>query len=232
MNLAIITARGGSKGFPGKNLAELHGLPLIAWTIRAVLDSRVFDQVCVSSDNQKILDAASEFGARALKRPSHLATDTALSFDAYMHAVTAFESFGGSPIEYAGLFQPTSPLRGSWHIRGAYEKLITTRANGIVSVHKPTPHPMKAFAVDKDGFLKGLYSSDAPYLPRQQLPDYCYANGAIYIYRRSKLEGAPSFPEDKILSYEMSERHSIDIDSFEDLTHAEAILEQIDADLS
>ncbi|MCX2524851.1 acylneuraminate cytidylyltransferase family protein [Larsenimonas rhizosphaerae] len=222
MNIAIITARGGSKGLPGKNTALLGGRPLIGWTIAAALESGCFDRVIVTSDDPAILETARIEGAEVIERPSSLATDTASSFDALMHAVDEVEQ-EGTRATTVTLLQPTSPLRRAHHIREAFECLLP-EVNGVISAVIPDTHPMKAYRLNEDGFMVGLYDSEAPYRPRQTLPDCCYANGAIYIFRRQALKTGKNFPRDGIVPSLMSATDSIDIDTRDDLLRVEHIL--------
>ena len=116
--LAVIPARGGSKRLRRKNLLDLHGKPLIAWTIEAGLQSKYLDKVVVSSEDKDILDIAREFKTDIIKRPNRLASDTATSFDVLKHAIDNLESY-----DYVVLLQPTSPLRNAMHIDEAIEYL-------------------------------------------------------------------------------------------------------------
>ena len=109
--LAIIPARGGSKRLPRKNLLDLSGKPLIAWSIEAGLKSKYIDKLVVSSDDNKILDIADTYNIQAIKRPKKLSNDTATTFDAIKHTIDKLESY-----DYIVLLQPTSPLRNCKHI--------------------------------------------------------------------------------------------------------------------
>lgn len=223
MNIAIITARGGSKGLPGKNLLLFNGLPLLAWTIKAAQNSAIFEHIIVTSDDEMILATAVAYGATPLDRPPHLANDEASSFDAYIHAIDTISSQVSINIDNAALLQPTSPLRSAKHLRDAY-KLMTPEVNGVISVYQPSSHPMKAYILDDKGYISGLCGDNMPYQPRQSLPSCCYANGAIYIFRLKSLEGQTSFPSQKVAPYFMSEEDSSDIDTKEDLDNAEKIM--------
>ncbi|WP_110650631.1 cytidylyltransferase domain-containing protein [Salinicola peritrichatus] len=225
MHVAIITARGGSKGIYRKNLALLNGHPLIAWTIAAALKSGVFDNIIVSSDDSEILSTSVLYGASPLLRPSHLATDTASSFETLMHAVHKFQEDVNDKLDCVTLLQPTSPLRNEEHIKEA-SACLTEQANGVISVYQPSPHPMKAYRIDNNGNMEGMYGSDMPYRPRQSLPKYCYANGAIYIFRYASLKNNDKFPHENIMPYFMSQADSVDIDAQEDLILAEKILRE------
>ena len=110
--LTIIPARGGSKGLPGKNIKELCGKPLIAWSIEAGLGSQYIDEVMVTTDSQEIAGVARTFGASVpFLRPDELASDTATSFDVIKHAINFYENVLNKRFDYIVLLEPTSPLR-------------------------------------------------------------------------------------------------------------------------
>lgn len=127
--LAVILARGGSKRVPGKNLRDLGGTPLVAWSIVAAKAARAIDHVVVSSDDADILRVARSYGADAIERPAHMATDDASSYPALMHAAEAFDP----PPEYVCLLQPTSPFRNVYDI-AACVWLATGGYPAVVSV--------------------------------------------------------------------------------------------------
>ena len=135
--LAVIPARGGSKRLPGKNILDLCGKPIIAWSIEAGLNSSYIDKVVVSSDDDDILDTAKRFKAEIIKRPKQLASDTASSFDVVKHAIDNLESY-----DYVVLLQPTSPLRNYQHIDKAIEFLEEKNADSIISVCEVNHSPL------------------------------------------------------------------------------------------
>ena len=131
--LAIIPARGGSKRLPNKNLLELAGKPLVAWSIEAALASGVCSDVIVTSDSRDVLDLAEAFGAKARERPAELATDTSPTIDAVIDAIDHLENLGDSH-DVALLLQPTSPLRMAHDISCAYAQFRTHPEASLVSV--------------------------------------------------------------------------------------------------
>ncbi len=220
MYIAIIPARGGSKGLPGKNIRELAGLPLIAHTIVAA-KTRSITQIIVSSDYQKILDVAKEYGSIPLLRPSELAQDITPTAPVIRHAMESISDKNDPTII---LLQPTSPLRDSADIEAAIALFETSECDGLISVYKMEKTPFKAYVATKDGKLTGLVSDQAPYTPRQLLPDAFYPNGAIYIFKWSKFLEYNEIPCCNLIGYQMTEEKSIDIDSLSDLKQAEQIL--------
>ena len=129
--LAIIPARGGSKGLPRKNIADLAGKPLIAWTIEASLNSKYITKTMVSSDDKEILDISVEYGAEIIKRPENLASDDATSESVVKHAIDCLEATG-EVFDIVVLLQPTSPLRNSKDIDNAIELMFSSDATSSV----------------------------------------------------------------------------------------------------
>ena len=134
--LGIIPARGGSKRLPKKNVLNLCGKPLVAWSIEAGLNSSYLDMLVVSSDDDQILDIASHSRVHTLKRPDELATDVASTFDTLKHVLDKIEKH-----DYVVLLQPTSPLRTENHIDDAIEFLEAREADAIVSVCEADYNP-------------------------------------------------------------------------------------------
>jgi CMP-N,N'-diacetyllegionaminic acid synthase len=142
--IAIIPARGGSKGLPGKNIKELCGKPLIAWSIEAGLASKYIDEVMVTTDSEEIANIARDFGAIVpFIRPAELASDTATSFDVVKHAIEFYKNELNEAFDYFILLEPTSPLRESGDIDGMVEKIISVedQFDAIVSLGEAHLHP-------------------------------------------------------------------------------------------
>ncbi|EKO3593981.1 acylneuraminate cytidylyltransferase family protein [Vibrio metschnikovii] len=223
--VALITARGGSKGLPRKNILPLHGIPLIAWTIRAAINTISIDRVIVSTDDEEIATISKSFGAEVIDRPSELATDTASSMDVIAHAIFVLDVDGRKPKDIV-LLQPTSPLRTSEHIENAVSIFYEKNADGVISVFEPSYTPIKSYIENTDGSIEGLYSREAPYLRRQDLPRAFQPNGAIYIFSVNEFIKNNTFPKKNVFPYIMSIADSIDIDTFEDLRTVEKILKE------
>lgn len=142
--IAIIPARGGSKGLPGKNIRKLCGKPLIAWSIEAGLESQYIDEVMVTTDSEEIAGIANEFGATVpFIRPTELATDTATSFDTVKHAIDFYQNQLNKTFDYIVLLEPTSPLRESGDIDEMIEKILSMedQFDAIVSLGEVHLHP-------------------------------------------------------------------------------------------
>ncbi|EGQ8469064.1 CMP-sialic acid synthetase [Vibrio alginolyticus] len=227
--IALITARGGSKGLPRKNVLPLYGIPLIGWTIKAAQGCSYISKVLVSTDDDEIACVSKDFGAEVIDRPDELATDTASSIDVISHAISWLEQKEVQKYKGMILLQPTSPLRTSHHIKDAIELYENTTANIVISVFEPTHTPIKAYLENEDGTLSGLYSNEAPYQRRQDLPKAYQPNGAIYAFSIDEFKLNNHFPRNKVFPYVMSEVESTDIDTLEDLKKVEIQLKLKDA---
>jgi CMP-N,N'-diacetyllegionaminic acid synthase len=217
--LAIIPARGGSKGLKGKNVAPINGVPLIAYSIRAAMGSKYVDRCLVSSDCPGILEVARAYNSEVLLRPAELATDRASSECVVEHAVSRHPDF-----DLILLLQPTSPLRTCLDIDRSIEALIVHHATAVISVYEPGHTPFKCFKMNANGFLSGLVDDKTPFMRRQDLPVALMPNGAIYlIYAKDFLHNA-SFFTDQTIPYVMSIENSADIDTQEDLDNVARLL--------
>ncbi|MCR5690712.1 MAG: acylneuraminate cytidylyltransferase family protein [Eubacterium sp.] len=223
--LALIPARGGSKGIPGKNIRDLGGKPLIAHTILAAKKSAYVDQVVVTTDSQEIARVAEEYGARIpCLRPTELASDQSKTIDAILHMVD-FLKKEGETYDYLVLLQPTSPLRTQEDIDGAIA-LALEEGKDLVSLSPVSDHPILVRTRGEDGSLSKLLDQNST-LRRQDMPDYYRVNGAIYINVMENLSPETSF-NDNPLGYLMEASHSVDIDEPVDFAMAEFYLDQED----
>ena len=218
--LAIIPARGGSKRLPRKNVLDLCGKPLIAYTIEAALKSKYIDKVIVSSDDEEILNISSNFGADIIKRPIDLANDTATTFDTIKHTIDNFEKY-----DYIVLLQPTSPLRNEKHIDEAIQLLEEKNADSIISVCEMDHSPLWSNTLPKDGNMSNFLKDEILNKRSQDLEKYYRLNGAVYICKTDKLlENKSFFLKDNIFAYIMDRKSSIDIDEEIDFLFAERVL--------
>jgi CMP-N,N'-diacetyllegionaminic acid synthase len=177
--LAIIPARGGSKRLPRKNVLDLAGKPLIAWTIDAAKSSKYIDSIVVTSDDAEILQVAKDLSVDTIKRPVELASDTATTFDAIEHTIQQVHG----KYDFVILLQPTSPLRTAKHIDEAIELLAHRNTDAVISVCETDHSPLWSNTISKDGSLEGFISEDIKNNRGQDLPSYFRLNGAIYISR-------------------------------------------------
>jgi len=224
--ICTICARGGSKGVLGKNLRNMHGKPLIAYTIEQAKASGLFEIVAVSSDSADILEAAKRYGADLLiDRPAALATDTAAKLPAIRHAVETAERNAGKRFDTYVDLDATSPLRSVDDIRNAVNLLESSGAGNVITAMPARRSPyFNLVEVGQDGKV-GLSKQPAvPFVRRQDAPACYDMNASIYVWRRETLFGADSVFNDDTKLYVMPEERSIDIDSELDFDFVEFVM--------
>ena len=227
--LGLITARGGSKGLPKKNVRSLQGKPLIAWSIEEALKSRYLDSVVVSTENEEIAEISERFGAKVpFKRPDKLAEDDASNIDVVIHALEFYENTKLLP-DSVMLLQPTSPLRSKDDIDKAIELFYEKGADTLVSVHRMIEHPFECVKLEKDGWSY-LAKPPSGVTRRQEYgEEFFYINGAIYIAKSEiVLKHRAFIVEGKTAFYEMHRARGIDIDDLYDFRRAEFYLQYRD----
>ena len=209
-HLAIIPARGGSKGIEGKNIKSLMEKPLISYTIEAAKASTYIDKIIVSTDCEKIASVSKEYGAHVIKRPGNISTDTSKVVDAVLHVLSHVST------ENVILLQPTSPLRKTFHIDEAINLYVKTNTS-VLSVHE-TKSPL--FIRDKKNKPIMNKGSD---VHRQDTEPYYMVNGAIYINKASYINKNTRFNHNET-AYIMDKVFSIDIDEPVDFYIANLLL--------
>lgn len=230
--LGVITARGGSKGLPGKNLRPLAGKPLIAHTIDIARESGAFDRVILSTDDEGIAVAARSRGCDVpFMRPAELARDETPHLPVLQHAVQWLSDHEGYQPDAIMILQPTSPLRRAIDIRESIALLDRSGADSVVSVSEVPAHynPMRTLRVDEHGGAS-LFVTGEPVRRRinrrQDMPAAWTMNGAVYLFRTSVLTAAePSLYGDRTAAYVMPGEYGISIDSLDDWAEAERALE-------
>ena len=225
--LAIIPARGGSKGLPGKNIKELCGKPLIAWSIEHAKSCSDIDRIVVSTDDREIAEVAKKYGAEApFMRPAELANDTASTIDVIFHAINWLKKHEDYRQEYILLLQPTSPLRTIEDIEGAVQKLKDKGAQAVVSVCETDHHPWWSNILPEDGNMKDFLKPEILNKRRQDLPVFYRLNGAIYLADTDYLYKCNGFLGPNTFAYKMPKSRSVDIDSDVDFKLAQLLLEE------
>lgn len=219
VNLAIIPARGGSKGIYRKNIVKLNDLPLIVYSIRAALESKNTLRVIVSTEDSEISDIAKSYGAEVLTRPLNLAQDDSSSSDVIIHCLDTLELRENYKPDIVILLQPTSPLRTSVHIDAVFELFNQNVCDAVISVSEPIHHPLKSFKLNEDGYLTGMFKNEFCFLPRQKLPKVLVPNGAIYLIKTAIFKVSRSLIPPKTVPYIMSKINSVDIDDMDDLNY-------------
>ena len=227
--LAIIPARGGSKGIPRKNLAPVAGRPLLAWTCRAALESRLLSRVILSTEDSDIAEKGREFGVEVpFLRPAELARDETPTLPVIRHALEFLAQREDCHPDAIVLLQPTAPLRRAEHIDGAVSRMRETGADAVVGV-SPVPahfHPYWVFDLDGRDRLKPAHPDGGPerYPRRQALPPAYTRNGAVYVARTRLILQENSLYGPTPAAYVMREEDSVNVDSAEDLARAEEAL--------
>lgn len=222
--LALILARGGSKRLPGKNSRLLGGKPMIVWSIDVAKGIEEICDILVSTDDPTILDISKLAGATApWLRPAPLATDTATSVDAALHALGWYEMEFGE-IDGLLLLQPTSPFRTKKTIRAGIELFRTNELSAVIGV-SPTPaHPMWSFKIDDDCLVPFL-SRDGFRMRSQDLPPVYVVNGCFYLITPSELRECRSFLGKRSIPLIMgSPQEVLDLDTPWDWALAEVIV--------
>jgi len=225
--LALILARGGSKGIPKKNIKQLCGKPLIAYTIEAAFNSECINRVVVSTDDDEIAEIAKKWGADVpFKRPEKLATDTATSNDAIVHALNwLLKNENYTPELFLNL-QATSPFRDKKDIDKAIKKFIDSDADSLISVTETDKSPYWMRTIDENGYLNPIMETDKKYNRRQDLPSVYVLNGAIYMMESIRFLKNRKFNIGNVLPYIMDKISSVDIDNMLDWKFAEFLMEE------
>lgn len=233
--LGIITARGGSKGIPGKNIKLLNGKPLIAYTIEAVQKSGVLDRVILSTDDFAIAEVARRYGCEVpFLRPADLADDKAAHLPVLQHAVSFLKEKEGYMPDYVLLLQPTSPLRQAFHIREAVKLAERTNADSVLSVAEISDryHPAKAMILNEQGRVVLINGNPVRkrIARRQDLPKAYWSVGSIYLFKTELLfhPEEPNFYGEQVLPYVVDKKYVIDLNTAEDWEEAELALRNLE----
>ncbi|MFB1049903.1 cytidylyltransferase domain-containing protein [Paraliobacillus sp. JSM ZJ581] len=210
--LAIIPARGGSKGIKKKNLFEVDGKPLIQFTIETAKSSKYLDKIIVSTDAIEIAEKSKKYGADVpFLRPGHLATDKSKTIDVVIHAIEALNNIGDY-YDYVVLLQPTQPLRTTEDIDLSIEKIVDFKMNSLVSVVEVSENPILMRTINEDETLENLLTMGST-VRRQDFPDFYKVDGSIYINKIDENLSINTSLNDNKLSYVMNKNYSVDIDS-------------------
>lgn len=222
--LAIIPARGGSKGLPGKNIKELAGQPLISYAIETAKKSKYITRIIISTDDYEIAKIARQYdGEVPFMRPKELATDTAKAIDTYLYTIDELNKNSSELIEEFIVLQPTSPLRSTGDIDGAIEMFKKNRADSVISVVEAEHPPNWYKKITTEGKLKNYFEINNN-LNRQEYEKTYIPNGAIFIFRYSILKEKKSYYTDNTYPYIMTRENSIDIDDLLDFKLAETLI--------
>lgn len=208
--IAIIPARGGSKGLPRKNILEVEGKPLLAWTITEGLKSKFIDKIILSSEDQELQEVAKKWDCEVpFSRPQELATDEANTADVIIHAMEELNEV----YDYIVLLQPTSPLRSHDDIDNCIEKCQKNNSSSCVSVSEPEKSPFWMYFLNESNQMKPVI--DIPNRPsrRQELPSIYALNGAVYVVKWKPFKKSKKFVTDDTIAHIMPKERAIDIDT-------------------
>jgi len=227
--LAVIPARGGSKGLPGKNIRLLQGRPLIWHTIQQARASRRLQKIVLSTENDEIARIAAACGVQVIRRPPELACDDTPTLPVLQHAVKYLQESASERYGVLVLLQPTSPLRTAADIDAAIEVFLHSGCDSVVSVCE-TGHPPHWMYTIQEGRLRPLLQGAAEIRRRQDAPKVYRLNGAVYVTRIDTIMLEHKVIGDNARPYIMAPERSIDIDTELDLRLAELIMEQAKSD--
>jgi CMP-N-acetylneuraminic acid synthetase len=213
--LALIPARGGSKGIKGKNIIKINGMPLIQYTIRAAMNCKYIDDIIVSTDSEEIKKVALDCGAEVpFLRPKELAEDKSRTLDAVLYTIEELKK-SGKYYDILVLLQPTSPLRDSDDVDKALELFINKSMCAVASVSEVKDNPILMRTIDDNGIMKKMMDISST-VRRQDMPVFYRVNGSIYINSIKYMNEETSF-NDNPIPYIMKQSHSVDIDEYSDL---------------
>jgi CMP-N-acetylneuraminic acid synthetase len=216
--LGIITARGGSKGIPRKNIRLLRGKPLLAYTIESASNAKHLTRTILSTEDAEIAEVGRRFGVEVpFLRPAVMSEDASPTFPVVQHALETLES-QGEQYDAVCLLQPTNPLRRSVDIDNCIELLERTGADSVISVLPvpPTYNPNWVFWKSNDGTLRLSTGENEPTTRRQDLPPAFHREGSVYVTRTEVVKSCQSLYGKKILGYEISPEFSSNIDTPDD----------------
>lgn len=223
--LAIIPARGGSKGIKNKNIRLLNKKPLITYSIDVAKLCSYIDYILVTTDSEKIADISKTAGASVpFIRPEYLASDNAKTIDVLIHAIEVLKSMNMT-FDYVVLLQPTQPLRLKKHLDEAIEQIVDFGCDSLVSVCEVSENPILMRTIDESGKLSRILSFNST-IRRQDFPKFYKVNGSIYINKIDKKFNKNTSLNDNEYAYLMPKEYSVDIDEEKDFIMAEEAIKK------
>lgn len=228
--LGIIPARGGSKGVPRKNIKEMNGKPLLAYTTEVALEAKdVFHKIIVSTEDEEIAEVARGLGVEVpFLRPKEYATDSSASINLVRHALLTLEESEGIQYDAVLLLQPTNPLRIKEDIYGSIKLLNEKDTDSVISVGRAVSnHPAYMKKIDGNGYLEPYSIAEVEGTRRQDFKPYAYfRDGAIYLTKRDVIVNENSLWGKRITPYIIPEERSVGIDSMLDWHLCEILLKE------
>lgn len=229
--LALVPARGGSKGLPGKNIRPLGGKPLIAWTLEAAQGSGYVDSTVVTTDSEEIASVARAWkGEVPFLRPPEYASDTSPTSAAVVHALDWLEKERGRRYDILVLLQPTSPFRNAAHVDAALNAFAADPgAESLVSACEAEKSPYWTKSLGPDGYLRDFIPGASEYTRRQDLPKAYVLNGALYVIPAETFRRTRAFMGERTRVFAMDRLSSLDIDTPLDFEIAEFLAARMTA---
>jgi len=225
--LAIIPARGGSKGIPKKNVKMLCGKPLIAYTIEAAKSSRNVERIILSTDDPQIAEVAGACDVDIpFMRPKELAQDHSLAIDNYIYTIERLSREYGQKYEEFVILLPTSPLRLAEDIDNAIDLFRSKKADSVISCNEMQCPPVWAMKINSEGLLKTYFDKPIENKNRQEIEEAYRPNGSVFVLTYSLLKNKNTYFSDKTYAYVMPRERSVDIDTEFDFKYAEFLMEQ------
>ena len=223
--LAIIPARGGSKGLPRKNILLMNRKPLIYYTIKRALESRCLDEIVVSTDDKEIKSLSKKFGSKVVDRPEEFAKDKSPTIDAIRHVIKTLKK-EGKTFDIILLLEPTSPLRKKDDIDKSIRSFVDnyTKADALVSLGEIALESPFISKIIKKGFVSPLIRSDKKVFQRQQLPKTYFPYGVVYMAKTKALLKTGTFYQRKTLPYIIERWQNYEVDDFYDFLSVETIM--------
>ena len=220
--LAIIPARGASKGIPRKNIKKMAGHPLISYTINEAKKAKYLTKIVVSTEDEKIAKISKKYRVDVIHRPKKLANDKTPSELVCQHVIRHLKNKEGFETDVAVILQPTSPLRKAEDINSAIRKFLRSDCSSVVSITKVQHSPYWMYKIDKSKMKKIL--TDKKITRRQDSPAIYQLNGAIYVTKKETIMEKNSLIGENMAGYIMPYERSIDIDSQTDFDLAELLI--------
>jgi len=225
--LAIIPARGGSKGIPRKNIQIVAGKPLIFYTIEKALQSKYIDRTVVSTDDNEIAEIAKKYGAEVLIRPKELALDDTPDLPVFQHAIKYLREKENYCSDLVINLRPTCPLRSVADIDNAIEKMLKNNCDSVRTITEVKHHPYWTSKIEGDHILPFLENCDvSKYYRRQLLPDAYITNGAADVLKSDIIMNNNNLYGEDIRGIIIPAERSVDIDTEFDLKLVEVLLKE------
>ena len=224
--LALVPARGGSKGLPGKNIKPIQNKPLICWTVDSARKSQYIDELFISTDSEKIADVCKQYNVEVpFLRPSELAQDDTSSVDVMLYTLDLLES-KGKAFDYLLLLEPTSPLRDDADLDNIIKLAIEhPGADGVISVGQVhTEHPMLIKKIGSNGFLCPYMESHKQLFQRQQEDEALFPYGVGYLVKVDRFRHSKTIYMDNMVPYLIQRWQNFEIDDIYDFVCIESII--------